>query len=564
MAAPNAWTGVGSLAPARVNPVTVVLQSGKVLLTGGQDVLGGSSLASSEIYDPATGEWSAGPNMTEARAAAVGVLLGNGDVLIAGGFGPDGNTPQTAELYDPSTNAFTPTGNLQQGRADAGVAPLSDGDALIMGGSGLSSAEIYHTATGTFTLDSAMSVPRNDPLVTTLSNGDVLAAGGHDNGNNPLASADVYEPHTHQWTPTSNAMSVAHDSAGIAPLPNGRALVAGGVDGSGLSTNAADLYDAATNSFTAAPPMTDRRASFAMAPLANGDVVAAGGINIKSTTVSDFDVLASTEIYDPARNAWLPAGSLPVPVWEPGFAVLANGEPIVAGGVSQGFSANDAAVFHPAFAPAAPTGVTATAGDGSALVTFAPPASDNGSRVTSYTVTASTGQAVTISDGRTTATVTGLHDGTPVTFAVTATNAIGTGAASAPSAVVTPSAPVTTPQAGSRPAPDTPAKLRLSGVPMRLTLKRFLKGVSFAVTPSKAAALQVTLTGTVNRAVISRFNLTLASKKLKLASGRRTIKLVPSRKLVGHPRSARVQVTILAVDAAGTRTVVTRTVAIRG
>ena len=565
MAAPNTWTGVGTLGAARVNPVTVVLRSGKVLLAGGQDVLGGNALASSEIYDPATGEWSAGPNMTESRVGAAGALLGNGDVLIAGGLGAANDTPQTAELYDPSTNTFTATGDLQQGRFEPSGTALPDGDALVVGGGGVNSAEVYHTATGTFTLTSAMSAARGAPVVTGLSNGDVLVAGGHDTGDTALASAEVYDPRTNQWTPTSNAMSVAHDGAGIAALPNGRAIVAGGVDGSGLSTNVADLYDAATNSFTPAPPMTDRRALFVMAPLANGDVIAAGGINIKSTTVSDFDVLATTEIYDPARSAWSPAGNLPVPVWEPGFAVLSDGDPIVAAGVSQGFSASDAAVFHPVFVPGAPTGVAATPGDGSAVVSFAPPASDGGSRVTSYTVTASTGQTVTISDARTTATLTGLRDGTPVTFTVTATNAIGTGPASSPSSPVTPSAPVTNPQAGSRPpAPDKAATLRLSGVPARLTLKRFLKGLSFGVTPSKAAALQVTLTGTVNRAVISRFNLTLAGKKLKLAAGKRTIKLVPSRRLVGHPRSVKVLLTVVAVDAAGTRSQTTRTVTIKG
>jgi hypothetical protein len=39
---------------------------------------------------------------------------------------------------------------------------------------------------------------------------------------------------------------------------------------------------------------------------------------------------------------------------------------------------------------------------------------------------------------------------------------------------------------------------------------------------------------------------------------------VPSRRLVGHPSSVKVFLTILAIDAAGTRTQVTRTVMIKG
>jgi hypothetical protein len=80
---------------------------------------------------------------------------------------------------------------------------------------------------------------------------------------------------------------------------------------------------------------------------------------------------------------------------------------------------------------------------------------------------------------------------------------------------------------------------------------------------AKAAALQITLTGTTSRAVIGRFNLALATKRFGLSSAKRTVKLVPSRKLVGHPRAAKVQLTVVAVDAAGTRSQATRTLTIK-
>jgi hypothetical protein len=88
--------------------------------------------------------------------------------------------------------------------------------------------------------------------------------------------------------------------------------------------------------------------------------------------------------------------------------------------------------------PGAPTIGTATAGNGQATVTFAAPGSNGGSAITSYTATANSG-GFTAAGAGSPLTVTGLANGTAYTFTVTATNAIGTGAASGASNSATPS-----------------------------------------------------------------------------------------------------------------------------
>ncbi len=93
----------------------------------------------------------------------------------------------------------------------------------------------------------------------------------------------------------------------------------------------------------------------------------------------------------------------------------------------------------PGRVPGAPTGVTASAGDTTATVNWTAPSYDGGYAITGYTVTSSPGGLIGSSSGsQTTATVTGLTDGTPYTFTVTATNSIGTGPSSSPSTPVTP------------------------------------------------------------------------------------------------------------------------------
>lgn len=89
-------------------------------------------------------------------------------------------------------------------------------------------------------------------------------------------------------------------------------------------------------------------------------------------------------------------------------------------------------------APAAPTGVTATAGERVADVAWTAP-SDGGSALLDYVVTVlPSGRQVTVDAGETSVRVGELAAGTAYRFTVTARNAVGTGPASEPSGEVVP------------------------------------------------------------------------------------------------------------------------------
>ena len=93
-------------------------------------------------------------------------------------------------------------------------------------------------------------------------------------------------------------------------------------------------------------------------------------------------------------------------------------------------------------APTAPTNVSAGGASSEAVVTWTAPSSNGGSSITGYTVTPYIGSAaqtsVNVGGSATSATITGLTNGTSYTFTVTATNSIGSGPASAASNAATP------------------------------------------------------------------------------------------------------------------------------
>lgn len=102
------------------------------------------------------------------------------------------------------------------------------------------------------------------------------------------------------------------------------------------------------------------------------------------------------------------------------------------------------AAVIPAGLPGEPSGVTATAANGAATVTWSAPTNTGGIALTGYVVTpfidGTPQSAVTVTGAppATTATITELANGTAYTFTVTAANSVGQGAASAASAAVTP------------------------------------------------------------------------------------------------------------------------------
>jgi hypothetical protein len=296
----------GDMVVRRGSHTATLLNNGKVLIAGGFDQYSTDhTLSSTEIFDPATGQFELAGNMTVKRAWHTATLLNDGRVLITGGF--DNKVPvfgtylRLAEIYDPATGVFTSTGDMTIPRIWFSSTKLADGRVLIAGGSDgygrwSRAAEIYDPATAMFASVGDMVTPRWIHNSALLSNGSVLFAGGNSNsgGEVRLKSAEIYDPLVGLFSSTSAMdMNVARAGASTTLLFDGRVLVAGGQDGSAVYKTS-ELFDPALKTFSFAPSeMAISRAGHTATQLLDGRVLLVGG------TGANGQALSSTELYQP-------------------------------------------------------------------------------------------------------------------------------------------------------------------------------------------------------------------------------------------------------------------------
>jgi hypothetical protein len=109
---------------ARANATATLLANGHVLVAGGGNP---SATASAELYDPASGTWSATGSMTSFHPLGAAALLQDGRVLVAG--------YSTGDVYSPATGTWTATGDMiDPGLYASAAALLPDGQVLYVGG----------------------------------------------------------------------------------------------------------------------------------------------------------------------------------------------------------------------------------------------------------------------------------------------------------------------------------------------------------------------------------------------------------------------------------------------
>jgi hypothetical protein len=271
----GAFAAIDNMRSNRVEHTATLLPDDRVLIAGGlasRTFDGPGAVASTEIYDSATGHFIAGPSMSTARTGQGAVLLSNQKVLIVGGADNSGPLA-SAEIYDPASNRFSTTTSMHTARIGRTAVLLKDGCVLVTGGGNGRAAEVYDPEAATWSVVGDMTTVREKFAATLLQDGRVLITGGAPDSHwHPMRSAEVFDPRTNKFTAIADMESARFKlPAAAVDLANGDALVAGGA-------SEVEVYDGATARFLPARGDLAEAHFFAAATLLkDGRVLITGG-----------------------------------------------------------------------------------------------------------------------------------------------------------------------------------------------------------------------------------------------------------------------------------------------
>ncbi len=294
---------------------STALADGRILFTGGFGLDGQPSTAAA-LYDPVT-DTTTTLAMLFPRAGHGASLMPSGKVLITGGFSAFALTDVLAllqgiqgstEIFDPATLAFTAGPTLLEPRALHTSTTTSTGRVLIAGGLTLvpivniptvsATAYNFNPANNSFGLPIFFSGARLMHSAVALDNGKVLLVGGLTADlAGVLASGDLTQiaigsvGNGQLWTTnflggsftTVPGLSVPRAGAGVAALPGGGALIAGGLQfdlssaALGLTPQTAcDVYSSASG-FASIADLAAARTLPVLERLNDGTVLVVGG-----------------------------------------------------------------------------------------------------------------------------------------------------------------------------------------------------------------------------------------------------------------------------------------------
>ena len=316
----NKWTRTGDMKTARRGHAATLLRDGRVLITGGYDGTAATqALNKAETYDPATGVWTnTTGTLIQARRWHTSTLLGNDKVLIVGGSVSSGSGT-VVELFDPATGSFTATASLRIPRQGHTATLLPTGQVLVVGRNNSDATylsvnstnyessrttEIYSpTGTPAWTDGPVLAYGRDSHTATLLGGSNKLLVTGGYGGTNKAEVLDVTTAPTSSSTwvsaPDMSTSRALHTSTYVSSI--NKVLVIGGYNATSNMLLSTELFTLDSNtpansswSTSGNKELTLARAMHTSTLLNNGNVLVLGTYYTTTGTVSN-----TTEIWSP-------------------------------------------------------------------------------------------------------------------------------------------------------------------------------------------------------------------------------------------------------------------------
>ncbi len=343
----GSWRQAADLATIRGTTTAIVLRDGKVLVAGGG--VGAIPVEAAELFEPSSGTWTSTGSLAQARRGHTAALLNDGRVIVAGGRDTDGEPMSSVEIYDPAIGRWSPAAPMNIGRLGHSMSVLADGRVLVAGGSSRgpseasggqtirpdATAEVFDPATNAWRPTSPMRNARFEHTATALADGKVLLAGGQGPGDGgrvqALATVEVFDPAVDGFVSTTNLGEARTNHAAVLLSDRSSVLVMGGAggDNADVSISSAELFDARSGTWTRVGPLNLDRTGQTATLLSDGRVLVAGGESAKR---GQRRSLQSTEVFDPNGREWRSAGDMACPRSEQAAVLLGDGTVLVVAG----------------------------------------------------------------------------------------------------------------------------------------------------------------------------------------------------------------------------------------
>ncbi len=365
VAGPGRWVTLPAPPASTYQQTPRLLRDGRVLVVPG----GGYAEFTAEVYDPKAGRWTTPVVRRSDQSSITGVALAD-DRLLLLTLANDGQSPGKAEIVDLTTgasNAVASPGSVGGARLDL----LADGRVWLTGGiiMGPRHSLFYDPKTDRWSPAPDLPADLDVETVTPIQGGRVLVGG--------YLQAMILDPATSAWTRVAT-FPLRWSSYSATLLPGGDVLFAGGMLDQVVSdqrtvpvgTTRVMRWDHVTGIFATESPMPAARPFASTVVLKDGRVLFAGGTN--GTAVdSQTDPVATAELYDPAKDRWSPAQSMPEARAQASAVLLADGTVLEVGGYGMLNPSPNTLAYSPETPPSSAKPVAAVSGQPQAAALIA-------------------------------------------------------------------------------------------------------------------------------------------------------------------------------------------------